>query len=136
MAAARCQELAAPQLAAGQLTIRSAGVAAGDGAPASAMAAAALGTDALANFRSTALTADRVAEADRIITMTTAHREHVIRRFPEAAERTRNLLSLLGDDGDISDPFGGDLREYRSCLAHMTPALEALVAELESATTE
>jgi len=101
--------------------IGSAGVTAGDGAAATPEAVAAageLGLD-LSGHRSRPLTPRRVAEADRILTMTAAHRDLVLRAVPEAADRT----SVLDQDGDIADPFGGTLADYRVTAEQIKTAL-------------
>lgn len=101
--------------------VGSAGVTAGMGAQATPQAVEAaheLGLDLNAH-RSRPLTAEMVAGADRILTMTQAHRDMVLRVVPEAAERT----VVLDDDGDIADPFGGPLAEYRVTAEQIKTAL-------------
>jgi len=101
--------------------VSSAGVSAGPGAAATPEAVAAageLGLD-LTGHRSRPLTAQAVADADRILTMTAAHRDLVLRVAPEAADRT----SVLDDDGDIADPFGGTLADYRAAAEQIKTAL-------------
>lgn len=105
----------------GDAVVGSAGVSAGPGAaatPEAVAAAAELGLD-LSGHRSRPLTAGSVAEADRILTMTAAHRDLVLRVAPEAAGRT----SVLDDDGDIADPFGGTLADYRVTAEQIKTAL-------------
>ena len=101
--------------------VDSAGVSAGLGAaatPEALAAAAELGLD-LSGHRSQPLTPERVAQADQILTMTAAHRDLVLRAVPEAADRT----SVLDEDGDIADPFGGTLADYRVTAEQIKTAL-------------
>lgn len=101
--------------------VHSAGVTAGAGAAASREAVEAaqeLGLD-LSGHRSQPLTAQAVAEADCILTMTGAHRDLVLRLTPEAADRTW----LLDEDRDIADPFGGTLADYRVTAEQIKTAL-------------
>ena len=103
------------------VTVDSAGVTAGAGAaatPEAVAVAAELGLD-LNDHRSQPVTPQRVAEADQILTMTAAHRDLVLRSVPEAADRTQ----VLDEDGDIADPFGGTLADYRVTAEQIKTAL-------------
>jgi len=101
--------------------VRSAGVSAGPGAAATPQAVAAageLGLD-LSTHRSQPLTAQAVAEADQILTMTATHLAMVLQVAPEAADRA----AVLDLDGDIADPFGGTLEDYRATAEQIKTAL-------------
>ena len=103
------------------VVVGSAGVSAGPGgrATAPALAAAAeLGLD-LEDHRSRPLTAELVATADEILTMTAAHRARVVEQWPEAADKTQ----VLDPDVDVADPFGGSLADYRSTAEQIKTAL-------------
>ncbi|MDB5388865.1 MAG: Protein-tyrosine phosphatase, low molecular weight [Planctomycetaceae bacterium] len=53
-----------------------------------------------------------IQQADRVFTMTRAHREALLNEYPDAAERVQ-VLSRNG--GDISDPFGSSVEVYQRC---------------------
>lgn len=116
------------------ITVSSAGVFALDGGNVSSQSAAVmeeLGIN-MSSFQSSMLTRDLLEESDLIITMTSTHRAHVMRILPEAAGKTRMLLefsSLSG--GDVDDPFGGDIEDYRSCFKQMKEALDNLFLDLD-----
>lgn len=115
-----------------QLAVGSCGIAAVPGAPAANAAVTALANVdvQLGPFRSRCVDAAIVADASRLITMTSTHREQLVGRFPQAAEKSTTLLSYIGISGSISDPFGGHLHDYQECLANMQPAIEALLDDI------
>jgi protein-tyrosine phosphatase len=110
--------------------VLSAGLAAmmGGQAAAEAVAAArALGAD-LAGHSSRPLTADLVAQADHVITMTRRHQLAVARHFAGVGPRPR----LLARDGrDVADPIGCDQEVYRECAQEIQEHLEGLLPELQ-----
>jgi protein-tyrosine-phosphatase len=70
-----------------------------------------LGLD-LTQHESQPVTDRLVRFADAILTMSDNHRQAVLNQWPDAAPR----IHLLGQDrGDVGDPFGGTLDQYRSC---------------------
>lgn len=90
--------------------VRSAGVTADRGSPASPEAVEALarlGTE-MGEHRSTPLTPELVSWAERIFVMTDQHRRAVIELAPEAGDR----VDLLDANGDVPDPYGSDVATY------------------------
>jgi ribosomal-protein-alanine N-acetyltransferase len=81
-------------------TVQSAGLAAADGAGASAHAAALY--PALATHTAQPVTPELLSWADRVYAMTAAHRD----RLPADPK-----ITCLGEE-DVADPFGGSLEEY------------------------
>lgn len=99
-----------------EIRVSSAGLYA-DGAPVSAHAAAALaekGID-ISGHRARQLTPDMARSADLILTMTGAHRQMLAAALPDAADKVFTLAQWAGEDGDVLDPFGGSLEQYRAC---------------------
>lgn len=91
--------------------IESAGIFAEDNAPASDNAIAALkkyNID-LSYHRAQPVTSELLKECDLILTMTEAHKRIL---EPMAKGRVFTLTEYAGAEGDISDPYGGDLEEY------------------------
>ena len=69
--------------------------------------------------------------ATLLVGMTKDHAAELRMRFPFAAAKVR----MLGDYGpasvrDISDPFGGTLADYRSCIRAIRACLPGLCARL------
>lgn len=115
------------------IEVGAAGLAAAPGAPITAQAQFALHQAAIpaATGVSRPLTSDLVAGAHRILVMTREHRRELVRRFPQAAGKTRTLLSLANSaESDVADPAGGDSEDYIHCLETMLPALRELVREV------
>lgn len=110
------------------ITVRSAGVSAPDGMPATPQAcfAASLEGADLTSHRSQPLDDALVARANHIVTMTHSHLQTVRALYPDAAGKTSLLLSHIGRDEDIPDPIGGTSEDYVRCLQQMKPALNAL----------
>jgi protein-tyrosine phosphatase len=121
-----------------EITASSAGIAAADGAAASAYSQAVmheLDID-LSNFRSSMLTSEKLRMADLIIAMTSGHLRQIGVLSPEALTKTRLLLEF-GKKNDcanieVQDPFGGTIDTYCACFKEMRSALENLFKEINS----
>ena len=109
--------------------IESAGIFAGDGAPASENAAEALkdyGID-LSYHRSKPVTRELIGQCDLILTMTDGHKN----ALKKAADgKIFTLAEYAGEDKDISDPFGGDLETYKKCAGEIYGLLEKAAERL------
>jgi len=85
-----------------QVEVRSAGVAAANGAPVSAHAAEVLRERQVPHEgSSSALTAETVEWADLILTMTSGHKRILLERFPEALEKTHTLKEYVEDRPEV-----------------------------------
>lgn len=60
--------------------------------------------------RTKPLTNELIDEADIILAMTEAHKMLI---SGMAGEKVSTLLGYIGEEGDVPDPYGGDLEEYR-----------------------
>jgi protein-tyrosine phosphatase len=69
-----------------------------------------------------------VRHADLVLTLTGAHRQAVIRRWPEATSRT---VVLRMDGTDIDDPIGCPLDVYVNCAQEIEDALRQRVEHIE-----
>lgn len=114
-----------------EVVVSSAGTSAWPGAPPSKNSLAVLAAQSIdaTGLRSSQFS-DAQLSADRIYTMTRSHRDMLVGAYPELADRVKTLLSLVGSNADVIDPFGGDLAEYQACFANIRPALDALAREL------
>lgn len=63
---------------------------------------------------------------DRVYTMTALHRDYLISRFPDYTDR----ISVLAEE-DISDPFGGDISEYRRTAKQLKEIIEEMIRSYE-----
>jgi len=108
--------------------VSSAGIAASYGAPASpesATLAAERGAE-LDNHESQPLTERLLNHADFVYTMTRSHRQAIVTRRSEVADRVRVLAS---DGGDVPDPIGGGMGEYERCREAIETHLNQILAD-------
>lgn len=109
-----------------ELNVYSGGMSAVDGNPVNENAVKALleyDVD-ISEYRSKNVDAGTIAEADIILTMTRAHKDMLLYLFGGAAEeKTYTLMEYIGEEGDVEDPYGGDLRIYRICAKRIYDAL-------------
>jgi protein-tyrosine-phosphatase len=113
-------------------TVRSAGVCATAGGPASANAIAVMqeeGCDLLTH-RSQSLSEDLMTEARLILTMTAGHQKSVLSEYPKAADKVFTLYGYAGGGTDIADPFGGDRGVYRACADQIKGLLRLCVEKI------
>lgn len=102
--------------------IESAGIFAEDGQNASENAIKALEKYQidLSNHKTQPVTPDLIKQSDLILTMTNAHKQIL---EPMAKGKVYTLLEYVGSDGDIQDPYGGDLEEYEEAAQEIYDAL-------------
>lgn len=118
------------------IEVKSAGVFAASGSPASAHARTVLNeNDIPQEHRSTQLTAEEINWATHIFTMTEGHKSSVLAYFPQASDKTFTLKEFASakDDTetqDIIDPFGGTLETYRQTFAEIDRAIEKIIKRL------
>ncbi len=62
------------------------------------------------------ITEQDLYDIDLVLTMTEQHKLYVQRLYPEAAPKVHTLKGYIGQlEGDIPDPFGGNLDIYEEC---------------------
>ena len=112
-----------------RLEISSAGLYAVEGEPITAQAVAALEEAGIAptptrdfhTHRAHTLTGEEVERADLLIGMSGNHCMELLMRYPEAAQK------IICMPDPISDPFGGDLDVYRTCLKQIVAGVKSLL---------
>lgn len=93
----------------------------GGGAEANAVKAAAeLGAD-LKNHRSTQLTYEMLENSDIILTMTENHKSSLPQGF-----NVHTITEFVGEKGEVSDPYGGDIEVYRNSAAKIKSLIERI----------
>nr|WP_290669486.1 low molecular weight protein arginine phosphatase [Ardenticatena sp.] len=95
--------------------VESAGTHAYDGVPATGKSVQVMreyGLD-ISHHRSREVTAEMLARADLVLTMTQGHKEALLVEFPEARGKTFMLSEMSGLPLDIADPVGQSLERYR-----------------------
>lgn len=112
------------------VSIESAGVLATENSPATPEAVEALkkyNID-LSEHKSKPISQELIDKSDLIITMTEAHK---LLLQGLAKDKTCTLCELADMEGEISDPFGGDLDEYESTADMLYIALTGLAQKLK-----
>lgn len=97
--------------------VRSAGVWALDGRPASAHAVTVMaerGID-IGDHIARTITADDMAEADLVLVMSRDHAQMIRNTWPQYDWQVFRLSEMVGKRKDVADPYGGTLEEYRDC---------------------
>ena len=111
------------------ILIESAGVFAEEGEAASEYAIQAMsemGID-LTSHRTQPVSEDLLSKADVVLTMTNGQKMLVEQYAPE---KTFTLNEYAGLMGDISDPFGGDIEEYRETAQEIYDAVVDMAEKL------
>lgn len=114
--------------------VASCGVATSDGLKASEHAKTAvleLGAD-LSAHSSRQITRELVAEADLILAMTIHHQAWLLAHYPESESKIYTLAEFVGEEGDIIDPFGGTLEDYRRTAGELQTLIEKLERKLNA----
>ncbi|WP_456277435.1 low molecular weight protein arginine phosphatase [Bacillus sp. AK128] len=113
--------------------IKSAGVFAADGQPASTHTAQALLEKGIpVQHSSQLLTSELVDWATYIFTMTHSHKDLILRQFPEALPKIYTIKEFSHNQpGDVIDPYGGPLEIYRETYKELDVCVKALLKELE-----
>jgi protein-tyrosine phosphatase len=101
----------------GRYLVRSAGVWAVEGRPASGNAIAVMaerGID-ISDHVAHTVTASDMAEADLILGMSREHAEILKSTWPQYSWKIHRLSEMSGKRRDIRDPYQGPIEEYRVC---------------------
>ena len=77
----------------------------------------------LEEFSSRSFTREEAEKADLLLCMTSNHKYIIGSKYPELKKKIFTLKEFCGKEGDISDPFGGDLQEYRNCFREIRECL-------------
>jgi protein-tyrosine phosphatase len=111
---------------AAEYAVRSAGVWATDGRPASPYAIQVMarrGID-ISSHRAHSLTRADVEEADLILVMASEHAEVIATLLPQYKLKIHLLSEMAGRHYDIPDPGGGPLYEYLQCADELEDLIE------------
>lgn len=128
-----------PRLDGVEIDVKSAGLQAAEGEPATPAAARAIRARGLSLDDHRARSFDgEMAAADLILTMTERHKAEIILRHPEAAANVYTLKEYAADPSgrDIADPFGGDDEVYKATLREIETAVAKAVERLAKERTQ
>ena len=114
----------------GGICVSSAGVSAAPGLRAAEntrLVARELGAS-LAGFKSSPVTARRVAVADLILAMESKHMHGILDRWPGAGDKTHVITDFSGGGRrGIPDPVGGSPDTYRKCGAALSDEIKRII---------
>lgn len=99
----------------------------GSGASENAIKAMRLYEISLKEHKATQLTEKMIDEADIVLTMTEGQKLMIEGYAPE---KIFSLYEFLSSEGDIADPYGGDLDEYNETAQEIYDALVDLAESL------
>ena len=99
--------------------------------PAAENAIAALGEMKidLSEHVSIQLEAEDIWENDLVITMTGEQRDFLRELIPMEKKKIVSLGELAGTGEDVSDPYGGDLPQYRACAGQIKSLIDTCVKD-------
>ena len=118
------------ELEAHGVTILSAGIAAGPGAPAAMQSMTVMqdyGID-ISDHQSRPVTPRLADYADLMLTMTNGHRNAILNEWPTLESRVRTIRT---DGGDISDPIGSPIPVYQGCAEQIESCLREWMSKID-----
>ena len=83
----------------------------------------------LKDHRSKGLNNSEITEDTLILTMTEGQKRQVLENYENAVD-VFTLKEYVGESGDIEDPYGGSLIEYKECYAQLSLLIKKLVYKL------
>lgn len=81
----------------------------------------------LSDHRTQPLNEDLIKKADIILTMTEGQKKLI---EPYAENKVYTLLEYAGSSGDISDPYGGDIEDYKETAQEIYDAIVDIAEKL------
>lgn len=68
-----------------------------------------------------------IKQSDFIIVMTAMHYDHLLAMYPESENKLSSLGELAGFHGEVKDPFGKEIKEYKKTAAQLHSMLEKII---------
>lgn len=106
------------------------GIAALNGSPVSFHSEQIIRTNQLPEAAPAQMFAEEDSTADLILTMADSHRAYIQASYPQAAVYT--LKDYIGENGDISDPYGGNTAVYERAYIEIRQSIEKLLEKLDN----
>jgi protein-tyrosine-phosphatase len=78
----------------------------------------------LSRHRSRAATRDVIEPFSALLVMEQRHKDALQEAFPDLAERVLLLTEIVGQDGDIWDPIGTEIGNYRALADQIQGIIE------------
>ncbi len=77
------------------------------------------------------LTEKHISDSGLILTMTNNIKNHLIGWFPNYSNKIFTLNEYVGVEGEISDPYGGDISVYNNTYNDMQEKIKLLLVKLK-----
>lgn len=90
----------------------------------------------LTPHRSRALTKEIVEKVDLLLTMTNEHKKQILGLVPRVENKVFTLKEFAGMNGDILDPFGKSIEQYRKSAKEIKEALIKSFDKIKGLTEE
>lgn len=86
----------------------------------------------LENHTSKRIAKEDIIENTLILTMTDKEKKSVLEEFEEAADAfdVFSLKEFTDEEGDVIDPYGGDLMDYENCYMDLARIIKKTVVKL------
>jgi protein-tyrosine-phosphatase len=84
----------------------------------------------LSCHRAQYITYELLESSDLVLTMTEAHRFSILSKYPSMKDKVFTLMECIGENKEVSDPFGGDIATYRSTAKQLKEAIEKLFIKI------
>jgi len=81
----------------------------------------------LSNHRATPIRESNIEDMDLILCMTKNHQNSLNLIYPNLNNRIFLIKEYIGLDGDVDDPYGGNLDVYSNCAKELNYYLELLL---------
>jgi protein-tyrosine-phosphatase len=65
-----------------------------------------------------------------ILTMTRSHKNSILSNYPEFSNKVYTFTEYVGEEGDILDPFGGDIIVYNNCASEIKRLVGKLFSKI------
>ncbi|MDF2671804.1 MAG: low molecular weight protein arginine phosphatase [Clostridiales bacterium] len=85
----------------------------------------------LSSHISQALTYELLNSSDLILTMTNGHKSSILSSYPSLREKVFTLFEYIKENGEVSDPFGGDIATYRKTAAQLKNVIEKVLYKIK-----
>lgn len=85
----------------------------------------------LGNRKAVQLTEDLIKEADIILTMTSYMSQLIKNKFNKYSNKVFSINEYLGREGDIIDPYGGDIEIYNATFNELKTCIELLLKKMK-----
>lgn len=116
-----------------EMEVKSAGLFAMDGQPISTHAAAVLAQQGIdASHTSSSITREMLDWATHIFTMTSSHKQILASQAPDTLDKLFTLKEFVGENGDVVDPYGGNLSVYQMTFEEIQQLINRAVKKLEN----